>query len=169
MLFFARMLELNDNRWTNLLGGYRALFDPRPYLAELESGQETEAAWHELWEELHHQGDVGEASYAAVPHLVRIYGAHVTPNWNTYAMISVIELARTEGTNPKLPAWLETGYFQAIQELAKIGVTEVLQVNDSDTVRAILGVIAIAKGLRAHGKFLFLYSEDEMLDIESRL
>jgi hypothetical protein len=169
MLFFARMLELNDDRWLNMHGGYRALFDPRPCLAKLESGQETDAAWHELWEELHHQGDVGEASYAAVPHLVRIYRERLTPGWNTYAMVSVIELARTEGANPQLPAWLETGYFQAIQELAEIGVTEVLQVDDSGTVREILAVIAIAKGLRAHGKFLFLYSEDEMLDLESRL
>jgi hypothetical protein len=169
MLFFARMLELNDNRWTNLLGGYRAPFDPRRSLEKLAAGEETNAAWHELWEELHHQGDVGEASYAAVPHLVRIYRGRLTPDWNTYAIVSVIELARTEGTNPKLPSWLETGYFQAIQELAKIGVAEVLRVNDTDTVRAILGVIAIAKGLRAHGRFLFLYSEDEMLDLESKL
>lgn len=34
--------------------------------------------------------------------------------------------------------------------------------------RAILNVIAIAKGLRTHGRFLVKYSEDELLDIESR-
>jgi hypothetical protein len=100
---------------------------------------------------------------------VRIYRKRVTPDWNIYAMVSVIELARTQGMNPKVPAWLETSYFQAIQELAKIGAEEVLKVDDSDTVGAILGVIAIAKGLRSHGKFLSLYSEAEMLDLESKL
>ena len=33
----------------------------------------------------------------------------------------------------------------------------------------ILGVIAIAKGLRTHGRFLVEYSEDELLDFESRV
>jgi hypothetical protein len=169
MLFFARMLDLNDSRWLTLLGGYRAPFDPRPSLAKLESGKEVDSAWHELWEELHHQRDVGEASYAAVPHLVRIYRKNRTPEWNIYAMVSVIELARTEGTNPKVPVWLEEAYFHAIQEIAEIGIGELHRVQDREIVSAILGVIAIAKGLRAHGRFLSLYSEDEMLDIESRI
>ena len=73
--FRFRMLSLNDERWQNLDGGYRTQFDPTSLLSQLESGQGSKAAWHELWEGLHHQGDVGEASYAAVPHLVRIYRA----------------------------------------------------------------------------------------------
>ena len=45
---------------------------------------------------------------------------------------------------------------------------EVLHTEEQETVGAMLGVIAIAKGLRAHGRFLVKYSEDELLDIESR-
>src|ERR1700694_4323640 len=73
MVDSVRMLSLDDNRWNNLTGGYRVKCDPRPLLARLESDQNKETAWHELWEELHHQGDVGDASYASVPHLVRIH------------------------------------------------------------------------------------------------
>jgi len=160
------MLALDDSRWGELKGGYRVKCDPRPLLANLENGIEIETTWHELWGDLHHQGDVGEASYAVVPHLVRIYRNHDTPDWNTYAIVAVIELAREKNNNPAVPKWLEDGYFSAIQELAKIGAAEVLTANDQETPPAILGIIAIAKGLRTHGKFLVSYSEDELLEME---
>ncbi|HWO35395.1 MAG TPA: hypothetical protein VNO32_41905 [Candidatus Acidoferrum sp.] len=142
--------------------------DPRPLLAELESAENKDTAWHGLWEELHHQGDVGEASYASVPHFVRIHRTDGTVDWNTYAMVAIIELARGKGNNPELPTWLEEDYHRAIRELAKIGAAEIRHADEPDTVRAILSVIAIAKGLRTHGRFLVEYSEDEMLDIEAR-
>jgi hypothetical protein len=169
MLDSVRMLSLDDNRWKNLTGGYRMKCDPRPLLAQLESEQTREAAWHELWEELHHQGDVGEASYASVPHLVRIYRTSGVVDWNTYAIVAIIELARGKGNNPAVPPWLEDDYLRAIRELAEIGVAEIWRTEDPEAVRAILSVIAIAKGLRTHGRFLVEYSEDEMLDFESRL
>ena len=142
--------------------------DPRPLLAQLESEETRETAWHELWEELHHQGDVGEASYASVPHLVRIHRTSGTVDWNTYVIVAIIELARGKGNNPEVPTWLEEDYHRAIRELAEIGAAEIWRTEDPEAERAILSVIAIAKGLRTHGRFLLKYSEDEMLDIESR-
>jgi hypothetical protein len=162
------MLSFDDNRWNDLTGGYRVKCDPRPLLAQLESEETKETAWQELWEELHHQGDVGEASYASVPHLVRIHRKSGLDAWNTYAIVAIIELARGKGTNPEVPKWLEEGYLRAIRELAKIGTTEISRTEEPEALRAILGVIAIAKGLRMHGQFLVKYSEDELLDIESR-
>jgi len=162
------MLSLDDNRWNNLAGGYRMKCDPRPLLAKLEREQNRETAWHELWEELHHQGDVGEASYASVPLLVRIHRKSGIADWNTYAIVAIIELARGKGNNPEVPKWLEEDYLRAIRELAEIGAGEIWRTEEPEAVRAILGVIAIAKGLRTHGRFLVEYSEDELLDIESR-
>jgi len=63
---------------------------------------------------------------------------------------------------------LKEDYFRAIQELAEIGAAEISHTEEPEAVRAILSVIAIAKGLRAHGRFLVDYSEGELLDIESR-
>src|SRR5579863_1227359 len=100
--FCFRMLSLDDKRWQNLEGGYRTQFDPRPSLSRLDTDDDTNAAWHDLWEGLHHQGDVGEASYAAVPHLVRIYRKRGVVDWNTYAIVAVIELARDERNNPEI-------------------------------------------------------------------
>jgi hypothetical protein len=77
-------------------------FDPRLALQNLESNVHVKEAWRELWEELHHQGDVGEASYAAVPHIVRIHRKRRLDYWNTYALVAIIELARQRGACQRL-------------------------------------------------------------------
>ena len=73
MVDSALMLSFDDERWNDLKGGYKTPFAPRPSLRKLESQQDTATAWQELWEDLHHQGDVGDASYASIPELVRIH------------------------------------------------------------------------------------------------
>jgi hypothetical protein len=163
------MLSLTDERWTQLAGGYRTAFDPRPSLHNLESNLHVKEAWHELWEELHHQGDVGEASYAAVPHLVRIHGNQKLDGWNTYALVAVIELARGKGKNPEVPEWLKEEYFSAIQELAQLGSVGIVRAKDLEDVRAILSIIALAKGARTHARFLLEYSDEEMIALEKQL
>lgn len=141
-------------------------FDPRPALRKLEHEEDTATAWEELWNELHHQGDVGDASYAAVPELVRIYRNGGGAGWNLYAMVAIIELARTEPQNPELPDWLREDYLRSIQELAQMGTKDIWSAEDADAKLSILSVVAIARGLRRHGKFLALYSEDELLELE---
>ena len=93
------MRNEDEDLWSNLTDGYRTPLDPRPLLAKLEIGQDTDKTWNELWEELHHQGDVGGASYAAVPFLVDIYRKQGVIDWNTYALVATIESARTQGNN----------------------------------------------------------------------
>ena len=121
------------------------------------------------WGDVYHQGDVGEASYAAVPHLVRIYNKQRVAGWNTYAIVALIELARDQAPNPPLPEWMREDYRHAIQELAEIGASEIMKASNPEMVRAILSIIALAKELPLHGKFLVNYSEEEMIDIESRI
>jgi len=161
------MLSLDDRRWLEMNGGYKLPFDPRPLFVELEADANSSSAWDKIWNELHHQGDVGEASYASVPVLVRIYKARGGIEWKTYAFVATIELARTECDNPEVPEWLRNDYFGAIRELAELGTTEVMLCNDADTIRSMLAVIALAKGCRTHAEFLAKYSEDEMRAIKS--
>jgi hypothetical protein len=164
--FCFTMLSLDDQRWQDLEGGYRIRFDPRPLFSELETNKNVKATWHELWEGLHHQGDVGAASYAAIPHLVRIYRRGGVIDWNTYAIVAVIELARDHGRNPKVPKWLEDDYFQAIRDLAEVGAVEVLQTKNPDEMRAILSILAISAGARTHARFLIDYSAEELLEMK---
>lgn len=161
------VLSLDDPRWNGLKGGYCTLCDPRPLLIRIEADTDTESMWHELWGELYHQGDVGEASYAAVPHLVRHHRRRGAPEWNTYAITAMIELARGQRRNPEPPKWIEDSYFSALRELAEMGIRELPDAKNSEDARAILSVIALQKGARTHARFLVEYSEEELLEIES--
>jgi hypothetical protein len=159
------MMSLEDPRWLSLTGGYKTPFDPRLLLKQLEVGGNTAAVWQSLWENLHHQGDIGEASFAAAPFLVYRSQERGRPDWNTYAMVAIIELARKQGKNPDVPDWIADDYFRAIRTMAEIGATQVLHAETEEEVRAILSIIAIKKGLRTHGKFLVSYSDDELMEM----
>src|SRR5262245_28637188 len=111
------MLSLDDPRWRELIGGYKIPYDASGALKRLERGED---AWDDLWEDLHHQGDVGEASYAAVPHLIRIGRMLPKRDWNLYALVSCIEVERHRKTNPPLPDWLVESYQQAMRELLEL-------------------------------------------------
>ena len=87
-----------------LTSGYRTLYDPFPALHRLKSDRQD--ALDELWENLYHQGDVGTASYAAVPLLVET---------GELELVSAIEVARHEPHNPKLPTDLIKPYEEALR------------------------------------------------------
>lgn len=59
-----------EDEWAKMLGGYKVPYDPRPAISRLASDTTNERAWNKLFENLHHQGDIGEASSASVPILV---------------------------------------------------------------------------------------------------
>ena len=159
------MLPLSDPKWKELKGGYKVPYDASVALARLERG---ESAWEELWEELHHQGDVGEASYAAVPHLVRIAGAFSRRDWNLYGLLSTIEIERHRKSNPLLPEWLGTSYLAAWQELLRLALNDLRSVQDSLTVRSILGAVALAKGDLKLGALLSHSDESEIAELLER-
>jgi hypothetical protein len=148
------MIDFDDKRWDGLKGGYKIIYDPRPALRELESGSPVESIWEEFWEDLHHQGVIGEASYAAVPFLVRHISRSKKPDWNPYGLVAVVEIERHRKGNPPLPNWLADAYFQAWEELLPIASRDLIVTDDPITVRTILGVMALAKGELRLGAFI---------------
>jgi len=164
------MLPLDDPKWEELRGGYRLPYNPSSVLKKLESNVEIAAAWEELWTELHHQGDVGKASYAAVPHLVRIQRERGGLGWNLYALVSAIEVERRRKGNPPLPEWLTDSYFQSWRELVEIGIVDLKQTDDPLTIRSILGALALAKGAVKLGVLISYLDESEIDELlEERL
>lgn len=157
------MLPLNDPRWKSLKGGYKVPYDASVALARLEAGVDV---WDELWQELHHQGDVGEASYASVPHLVRICGTLPSRDWNVYALLSTIEVERHRKSNPPLPAWLRPDYEEALRNLLALGLSDLARVADPTTIQSILGAVALAKGAVKLGAWIAFSDE---LEIEENL
>jgi hypothetical protein len=146
--------------WNELRGAYDLPFDPRPALAAIEAGT---GSWDILWQELHHQGDVGVASYAAVPLIARLAENAEQPDWNPFALAAAIEEARSNGRNPELPAWLATDYAEAWHRLFRVA-HRCLPDADQDLLLTVLfAVLALAKGQTMLARFALL-TEDERLE-----
>lgn len=140
-------MDLYDPRWADLEGGYRFPFDPRPSLRTLQTSPEDPAAWEDLWENLHHQGDVGEASYAALPHLARIAEIGRGLDWNPFALASTIEAARLQDRNPPVPDWLVDEYSAGIISLLATACRALEGASDETHTRSLIELVALAKGL----------------------
>ena len=92
-----------DSKISN--GGYGIPYDPKPALKKLSSSRDE--AISELWENLYHQGDIGLASFEAVPKLVQA---------GELSLVAAIEVARYLESNPKLPTLLKTEYDLALKQ-----------------------------------------------------
>jgi len=144
-------LSLDDPKWNKLEGGYKgSLYDASVPLKQLEKAKtltEVNAIYKELWNELHHQGDVGLASYYAVPHLVRIAKETRLVDNNVLSMVSVIEIQRHKN-NPIIPGKLVPAYNDAIEGLQSLAEVALSQDDSLVSVITALSAIALAKGQR---------------------
>ena len=153
------MLPLTDRIWRELEGGYRTRYDASVVLVRTERG---ESVWGELWGELHHQGDVGVASYAAIPQLVRIAEARRASDWNLYALAATIEIERHRNSNPPLPEWLSASYKLAWEGLVKMALADLAGKPDELTLRTALSVVALGRGDLKIGALLNHLDQDEI-------
>jgi hypothetical protein len=142
------MISLTDSKWKELEGGYHIPYDASVPLQQLEQATTGEAKtiFTKLWGELHHQGDVGLASYYAVPHIIRIARERNLHDWNVFGLVATIEIAR-HSNNPKLPEELEPAYLRAIQiELAEL-VRQAMDAKwDISLAATLLSALAVSKG-----------------------
>ena len=153
------MLPLDDPRWAAYRGGYRLIYDASKVLSDLIHAQPTDAAWQELWAELHHQGDVGEASYASVPWLLEIGRRSQEPDWNPFALICTIELARPG--NPDVPGELRDGYFDAIRAIPSVLAEKPSAAWSDSFTQAAAASLALSRGHRAFAEIYLEFSFTE--------
>jgi hypothetical protein len=160
-------MRLDDDHWEGLRGGYRVPYDPRPALKRIAQG-EVETAWDELWQNLHHQGDVDVASYAAVPEIVRLLTSAPIGTWRAYGLLATIEECRlgTYRPNPPVPDWLEEDYRAAWNAALEPALRHFARADDDLTATSILAVLAHAKGLTSIGVIASLEQSErqEMLN-----
>ena len=112
---------------------------------------------------------MGEASYAAVPHLVRLYRARGERDWNAISLAGAVELARLAGNGPELPSWATTDYPIALRELSQLGLRDLAGAADRDYITSVLGLVAVVNGLNSHGRLLLEYTDDELQEIIQEL
>jgi hypothetical protein len=113
------------------MGGYRTAFDPRPSLRNLELNFQVKK-----------RGTSFERSFITKAMLVRLLtppcriwsGFMASGKWpvgTPAQLITVIEMAR-ERQESRSSKWLKGEYFAAIQDLAKLGSTEILPAKDRE-------------------------------------
>ncbi len=159
------VLDLSDPIWQKLAAGYRVTYDASSALRSLENAQsvgEEKVVWDELWQELHHQGDVDEASYAAVPHLLRIAKSKAKLNWNCFGLIAVIELERHNPRNPPVPDYLSEAYREALKTVGSIAFGHHDQDWDELLTSQVFSAIAASKGHHTIARALLELTDSEM-------
>lgn len=156
------MIPDDDRRWGLLKGGYRIPYDPRPALSRLRSDGADAKAWADLWEHLHHQGDVDDAAYASVAALAGIHGATGLSTANLFALAATVEVERRRRTNPPLPDWLEADYHQAWRDLRHAALRELEHNTEAQTLQHATAVVLLSKGLDQLGALVW-YHDDSTL------
>src|SRR4051812_1018837 len=99
-------MDLESNIWKTIDGGDNTLYDasvPLKRLLLTNVPDELETVFTELWDNLHHQGDIGLASYLSVPQLVKICINKKSLDWNFVGLCLLIENCRQAEHNPELP------------------------------------------------------------------
>ena len=158
------LLELDDPKWGDLEGGYRGvLYNASAALKKMERTNDLSAmneVYQEFWNELHHQGDVGLASYYSVPHLTRIAKEKQLIDSNVLGLVSVIEIQRHKN-NPKLPSALFPAYNNALTELGELAKLSFNHPWDFETANTLLTALAVSKGqIKLADAIMNLDSED---------
>jgi hypothetical protein len=121
---------------------------------------EVLAVYEELWNELHHQGDVGPASYLAVPHLVRIGRTKKLFDWNLLGLCCTIEQQRHQEGNPALPIEFTTEYMAALSDLRQFVLENFKSDMNDELMRTALSTLATCSGRITLGKAILEMSDD---------
>jgi len=153
------MLPLNDPRWATYHGGYRTAYDASVVLLGLIEDEPKSASWQELWEELYHQGDVDQASYASVPWFVEITRRSAMPDWNPLALVCAIELARPQ--NPEIRDELQDGYFKALFSIPEVLAEKPSHVWDDLFTQVAAASLALSRGHRAFAEIYIEFNFGE--------
>lgn len=154
------MLSLDDPQWSVIEDCYGPASKIPQLLRDLEklppSSDVYAEPYHSLWSALCHQGDVSPASYAAVPHLVRIVeetGAKFEPN--ILRLVHAIIVARAEGHSGPIPVELRDSYDTALARIPILASKLLLGELSIGQLGALYGACASAKGYPIVAEALF--------------
>lgn len=143
------MLDLDSPKWSELRHAYGPASDVPDLLRQLEALPESEGKkepWFSIWSALAHQGDVYSASFAAVPHVVRVLsGAPAKADFSYFHFPAWIEICRQKKAVP-IPKELEEDYFAALAQLPSLVAAAAVREWDSNFLSCALSAIAAAKG-----------------------
>ncbi len=146
------MLQLEDPRWSTLSHAYGVAGDIPKLLRDLTAATEPkdgyrDEPWFSLWSSLCHQGDVYDASYAALPHIVEIGCNTKGPiDFSFFQLPAAIEIARDNGSGPPVPDDLAAAYSEGLARLIECTMLHGNDPWDQSTLLSAMCAQAVAKG-----------------------
>ncbi|MFC4312384.1 hypothetical protein ACFPN2_25095 [Steroidobacter flavus] len=159
------LLPLDDPRWAAYRRGYnRVPFDVVSLIRRLQQEGTSDKFWELVWDELHHQGDVGEASYALVPYLVEYQSRQRDLDEQLFHYCVVIDLAHPENNNPPIPPELEISYAKALRKLPVIGADLLRRGCGEAVVMGVAAATALAAGHRVLARAYLDFGRSDALE-----
>jgi len=142
-------LSLDSPRWCELDHAYGKAADIPALLRQLTSlppsGPDDEP-WFSLWSALAHQGDVHPASFAAVPHVVRVLATAPERASAVYLQFPAwIEICRKR-QNIAVPPDLRNAYATALAALPRLVAAAAVRAWDDEFLACALAALAAVKG-----------------------
>lgn len=156
-------LPLDSDRWVELRGG-KGRYDPAPILKELLAGYlAPEGFWSIAWDELHHRGEVGNASYLAIPWIWHAYQSReLAPDEELLWFAGVVERCRRGGDNETLLSAFAGGYHAALHEIAALAAAGELPLRGFGYTKALCHLLAVLGGQDALAELLDQIEEDQL-------
>lgn len=164
-------MDLDNKIWATLQGGYKLPYNaskPLKKLKESTRPEEFTAIFKELWDNLHHQGDVGIASYLAVPQLVSICINKKSLDWNFIGLCVLIENCRLQEQNPKLPKEYQDHYFESLTQFERYLLLHFKSITDQVALRLSLALFATVNGQPGLGRAIELLDEDFLAEFHKQ-
>jgi hypothetical protein len=153
------VLALDEPRWSELDHAYGAAGNIPALLRALERGEQS--AWDEIFSALCHQGTVYTASYAAVPHLVRIGATAPWPDqimfWSFVGGVAVSQDAAP------VPDDLREAYLQALVQAEELTLVCIGPGLDDATGLTLLIALAGIRRLPAIEEALHWLKDEEIV------
>ncbi|MGS0897147.1 hypothetical protein ACVBGC_32120 [Burkholderia stagnalis] len=143
------MISLDSPRWAQLTHAYGSAADIPALLAQLEgvpaSANHSEP-WFTLWSALAHQGDVYDASFAAVPYVVRaLASAPERADHSYFQFPAWVEICRAK-TMTRIPADLAPAYSSSLARLPSLVAAASGRACDAGFLACMLAAVAAANG-----------------------
>jgi hypothetical protein len=143
------MLSLESPEWANLHHAYGPASDIPRLLRQLNTlpiADGNAEPWFSIWSALAHQGDVYTASFAAVPHVVRVLStAPAMASYSYFQFPAWVEICRRRH-NLCVPDDLAPDYFEALNKLPKLVGAAAVHEWDGDFLTAAMSALAVGKG-----------------------
>ena len=164
-------MDLNNQVWSTLEGGYRIPYDASYALKELKSTSDPKIInliLRGLWENLHHQGDVGTASYLSSISLIDICIDKKSLGWKYIGLCLVIEHCRRSDNNPEIPIEFKDDYFVALNRFEEYLLTNFKAIDDSTSLRLTLAFFATMHEQFDLGRAIEQLEEDVLAEFLER-